>query len=70
MAKAHKPKRFRCEILPHLPPERQVGHQGGQTRNKHRQTRKVNWRILATGVHWEDAPLYESAARAGRRTAA
>lgn len=56
MAKAQMPTEFFTELLPHLPPERPVGAQGGRPRIGHWIVTKVIWFVLVTGCRWEDVP--------------
>jgi transposase len=40
----------------HLPPEQEIGPQGGRPRVGNRVALKVLWFVLATGCRWEDVP--------------
>lgn len=53
---ARMPKEFFEELEPLLPPEAQVGLQGGRPPIDHRTVMKVIWFVLCTGCRWQDVP--------------
>lgn len=57
MASARMPEGFYEDLEPHLPPEKQVGPQGGRPAVEHRVVMKVIWFVLASGCRWQDVPL-------------
>jgi len=43
-------------VHPMLPPEQEIGPQGGRPRTPHRTVLKVIWFVLVTGCRWKDVP--------------
>ncbi len=56
MASARMPAAFFDLAAHHLPPEQDIGPQGGRPRVGSRVALKVLWFVLATGCRWEDVP--------------
>lgn len=57
MAEARMPEEFLEEVMPYLPPEKEVGPRGGRPPVAHAIVLKVLWFVLVTGCRWEDVPL-------------
>ncbi|HWB12955.1 MAG TPA: IS5 family transposase [Pirellulales bacterium] len=56
MADACMPERFYELALPILPPEKEVGPEGGRRPKGHYTVLKVIWFVLVTGCRWKDVP--------------
>jgi len=56
MADAKMPEEFYVLTKPLLPPEREVGAQGGRPSINHHTVLKVIWHVLVTGCRWKDVP--------------
>jgi transposase len=54
---ARMPQEFFGELEPLLPPETEVGSQGGRPPIGHRTVMRVIWFVLCTGCRWQDVPL-------------
>lgn len=56
MADACMPERFFELARPILPPEKEIGRQGGRPPKPHHTVLKVIWFVLVTGCRWKDVP--------------
>src|SRR6185369_17428758 len=56
MADACMPVKCYELVHPMLPPEQEIGPQGGRPRTPHRTVLKVIWFVLVTGCRWKDVP--------------
>jgi transposase len=56
MADACMPERFYELARPMLPPEKEIGPQGGRPVKSHRVVLKVIWFVLVTSCRWKDVP--------------
>lgn len=56
MADACMPERFYELAGPMLPPEKEIGPEGGRPPKAHRVVLKVIWFVLVTGCRWKDVP--------------
>lgn len=56
MADACMPEKWYEELQPLLPPEKEIGCQGGRPRTPHRVVLKVIWFVLVTSCRWKDVP--------------
>jgi len=56
MADACMPEKCYELVHPMLPPEQEIGPQGGRPRTPHRTVLKVIWFVLVTGCRWKDVP--------------
>lgn len=56
MADACMPEKFYELALPILPPEKEVGPEGGRRPKGHYTVLKVIWFVLVTGCRWKDVP--------------
>jgi transposase len=56
MADACMPEEFYELARPMLPPEKEIGPQGGRPATGHREVLKVIWFVLVTGCRWKDVP--------------
>jgi transposase len=56
MADARMPEEFYELARPLLPPEKEIGPQGGRPAKSHRTVLKVIWFVLVTSCRWKDVP--------------
>ena len=56
MADARMPEEFYQLARPMLPPEKEIGPQGGRPPKSHRTVLKVIWFVLVTSCRWKDVP--------------
>lgn len=56
MADACMPEKFYELAFPMLPPEKEVGPEGGRRPKDHHTVLKVIWFVLVTGCRWKDVP--------------
>ncbi len=56
MADARMPEEFYELARPLLPPEKEMGLQGGRPAKSHRTVLKVIWFVLVTSCRWKDVP--------------
>ncbi|HWB14403.1 MAG TPA: IS5 family transposase [Pirellulales bacterium] len=56
MADACMPEKFYKLAFPILPPEKEVGPEGGRRPKDHHTVLKVIWFVLVTGCRWKDVP--------------
>ncbi len=56
MADARMPEKFYELACPMLPPEKEVGLEGGRPPKAHRTVLKVIWFVLLAGSRWKDVP--------------
>lgn len=56
MADACMPEEFYELARPMLPPEKEIGRQGGRPAKCHRVVLKVIWFVLVTSCRWKDVP--------------
>jgi transposase len=56
MADACMPEKFYELAQPMLPPEKEIGPEGGRRPKSHRTVLKVIWFVLVTSCRWKDVP--------------